>query len=127
MFYCAQIWCQNHGLHNRTLCLLPYFMCANSEGSGETAQIRRLACAFAGRLYDKYHYLMSWLISTSDKYAKSRKKVCVSKRVYSSNAMVLSQTAGRLLVCVNNMGFHGCLLFLEEEHWLRAHCLSQLI
>ena len=37
-------------------------MCANSEGSGETARMRRLAWAFAGRLYDKYHKLMSWLI-----------------------------------------------------------------
>ena len=27
----------------RTLRLLPYFMCANSEGSGETAWMRRLA------------------------------------------------------------------------------------
>ena len=26
-----------------TLRLLPYFMCANSEGSGETARMRRLA------------------------------------------------------------------------------------
>ena len=34
------------------------FMCANSEGSGETARMRRLAWAFAG---DKYHNLMSWL------------------------------------------------------------------
>ena len=25
---------------------LPYFMCANSEGSGETARMRRLAWAF---------------------------------------------------------------------------------
>ena len=36
-------------------------MCANSEGSGETAQMRRLAWAFAGHLYDKYHNLRSWL------------------------------------------------------------------
>ena len=35
--------------------------CVNSEGSGETAQMRRLAWAFAGRLCDKYHNLMSWL------------------------------------------------------------------
>ena len=33
----------------RTLCLLPYIMCANSE-------------AFAVRLCDKYHNLRSWLI-----------------------------------------------------------------
>ena len=37
------VWC-----FCRTLCLLPYFMCANSEGSGETARMRRLVWAFAG-------------------------------------------------------------------------------
>ena len=37
-------------------------MDANSEGSGETARMRKLAWAFAGRLCDKYHNLMSWLI-----------------------------------------------------------------
>ena len=36
-------------------------MCANSEGSGETARMRRLAWAFAGCLCDKYHNLTSWL------------------------------------------------------------------
>ena len=36
-------------------------MCVNSEGSGETARMRRLAWAFTGRLCDKYHNLMSWL------------------------------------------------------------------
>ena len=46
----------------RTLCRLPYFMCANSEGSGETARMRRFAWVFAGRLCDKYRNLMSWLI-----------------------------------------------------------------
>ena len=34
----------------------------NSEGSSETVQMRMLAWAFAGRLCDKYHNLMSWLI-----------------------------------------------------------------
>ena len=43
-----------------TLRLLPYFMCANSDGSGETSGMRRLAWAFAGRQCDKYHNLMSW-------------------------------------------------------------------
>ena len=47
----------------RTLRLLPYFKCANSEGSGETAWMCRFAWAFAGRLCDKYHNLISWLIS----------------------------------------------------------------
>ena len=46
-----------------TIRLLSYVMCANSEGSGETARMRRLAWAFAGRLCDKYHSLMSWLIN----------------------------------------------------------------
>ena len=39
-----------------------YVMCANSEGSGETARMRRLAWAFTDHLCDKYHNLMSWLI-----------------------------------------------------------------
>ena len=50
-------------IFGRTLRLLPYFMCANSEGTGETARMRRLAWAFVGRLCDKYHNLMSWLIN----------------------------------------------------------------
>ena len=37
-------------------------MFANSEGCVETARMRRLAWAFAGRLCDKYQNLMSWLI-----------------------------------------------------------------
>ena len=45
----------------RILRLLPHFIYANSEGSAETARMRRLAWAFAGRLCDKYHNLMSWL------------------------------------------------------------------
>ena len=36
-------------IFDRTLRLLPYFMCANSEGSGETSRMCRLAWAFAGR------------------------------------------------------------------------------
>ena len=46
-------------IFGQTLRLLPYFMWANSEGSGETVQMRRLAWAFAGHLCDKYHNLMS--------------------------------------------------------------------
>ena len=34
-------------------------MCEH-EGSGESARMHRLAGAFAGRLCDKYHNLMSW-------------------------------------------------------------------
>ena len=36
--------------------------CANNKGCGETVWIRRLPSAFAGRLCDKYHNLMRWLI-----------------------------------------------------------------
>ena len=59
--YAAIQWvrCLNFG---RTLRLLPYFMYANSEGSGETARMRRLTWAFAGRLCDKYQNFMSWLL-----------------------------------------------------------------
>ena len=39
-----------------------YYMSANSIGSGETALTRRLTRAFAGRLYDKYSFLMCWVI-----------------------------------------------------------------
>ena len=46
-------------IFGRTHRLLPYFMCAISEGSGETARLRRLALAFAGRLCDKYHNIMA--------------------------------------------------------------------
>ena len=40
----------------------PYYMSANSKGSDETALMRRLAWACAGRQCDKYHFLMCWLI-----------------------------------------------------------------
>ena len=42
--------------------LTPFVMWANSEGSGESAQMRRLAWAFAVGLCDKYPFLMCWLI-----------------------------------------------------------------
>ena len=69
-------------LISRTLHLLPYFLCANSEGSGE----RRLAWAFAGRLCDKYHNLMSWLIYTSyfpSWISCSLQKICCSTELKS--------------------------------------------
>ena len=50
-----------HLTFGQTLHLLPYFMCANSKGSGETAWMRSLAWAFTVRLCSKYHNLMSWL------------------------------------------------------------------
>ena len=57
---CAAIqW--DYLIFGRTLLIFPYFMCANSEDCGETARMCRLCWAFAGRLCDKYHNLMSWL------------------------------------------------------------------
>ena len=52
-------------IFGQTLRLLPYSTSANSEGSGETARMCRLAWAFAGHLCDKYHNLMRWLIWAS--------------------------------------------------------------
>ena len=39
----------------RTFRLLSYYFHTSYEGSGETARMRRIAWAFAGRLCDKYH------------------------------------------------------------------------
>ena len=44
------------------------FHVCDSEGSGKTARMRRLAWAFAGRLCDKYQNLMSWLNSWGNVY-----------------------------------------------------------
>ena len=55
-------------IFSNTLHLLPYLVCANSKGSGKTARMRRLAWAFAGRLCDKYHNRMSWLICSPTDY-----------------------------------------------------------
>ena len=43
--------------------LFSYFMCANSEGSCETARTRRLAWAFTGHLCDDYHNLMTLFLT----------------------------------------------------------------
>ena len=50
-------------IFGQTLRLLPYFMYANCEGSGETERMRSLAFAWAiaGRICVKYHNLISWL------------------------------------------------------------------
>ena len=53
--------------------LLPYFVWANSEGSGETVRMRKLDSAFAGRLCDKYH--ISWAGSNFKFFSKHYFKV----------------------------------------------------
>ena len=64
-------------------------MCANSEGSGDTAQMHRLAWAFAGRLCDKNLNLMSWLFwiirpMLSDRFSNS----CLIKNHFFRNTAV---------------------------------------
>ena len=55
-------------------------MCANSECYGETAPMRMLTRAFAGRLCDKHHNLMSGLIYFSaDKVNSMTKEEMLSK------------------------------------------------
>ena len=39
----------------------PQYMSSNSDGSGETALMRKLVLAFAVCLCDKYPFLMCWL------------------------------------------------------------------
>ena len=51
-------------------------MCANSEGSGEIARMCRLAWAFAGCLYDKYH--MTWAKIGADTAVKN---LCFSNQL----------------------------------------------
>ena len=91
-------------IFDRTLRLPPYFMCANSEGSGETARMLRLAWAFAGRLCDKYHNLMSWLnlgfyFQGSESvyfYLTSRWPALVSNRRYCSG---IGERGGSVVEC----------------------------
>ena len=63
-------------------------MCANSEGSGETVQMRRIAKAFAGCLCGKYHNL-SWLnhvpsysVGTYSPNYGPREILCLSRVVF---------------------------------------------
>ena len=91
----------------RTLCVFPYFICANSEGSGETVQMCRLAWAFVGRLFDKYHNLMGWLLNIiiftsyrcSDKYVL-RTKVRLSNLCLLTRNDILKITAINILTVI---------------------------
>ena len=57
--------------------LVPYIVCANSEGSGETVQMPRLTCVIAVRLRDKYPFHVGWLI-----YTLFNKQTDVKKQKY---------------------------------------------
>ena len=51
-----------------------YFVCTSGEGSGESACLRRLACAFASRLSYKNPNSMNWLQLGPTR--KNNKKLC---------------------------------------------------
>ena len=119
-------------IFGQTLCLLPHFMCANSEGSdetaqmrrlawafaGETAQMRRLAWVFAGRLCDTYHNLMGWLNQMSRKFnevhvsytscrlVSSKAIMIVFSRSFSVFSFVYSSRQGVLDLNSNSMKPH---------------------
>ena len=78
-------------MFGRTLRLRPYFMGANSEGSGETVRMRRLAWAFAVRLCDKYHN--RWL-----NYCTFQQSLIATLR--KTTKIFLSQTLCRCSVCL---------------------------
>ena len=59
--------------------LLPYFKCVNSEGSGETARMRRLAWAFAGRPCDNYSHELAHLSA----FSKAAVKRCNGQWLFS--------------------------------------------
>ena len=42
--------------------LLPYFVCANSEGSGESAHMRRLTWAFTAHICNKFQNRLNWYV-----------------------------------------------------------------
>ena len=97
-----------------TILLLPYFMCLNGNGSGKTTQMHRLVWAFAGRLCDKYHNLMSWL-----KYWLS-----------TATNMDFTETCGRMLLLQLHWIF-GVLLhvrfFIAGLQLIHARDCSQTI
>ena len=54
----------------------PFFVCASSEGSDETAQMRSLVRAFAACILDKHPNLVSGLICPLYKLVPSDKIIC---------------------------------------------------
>ena len=89
----------------QTLRLLPYFMCANSEGSGEIVRMCRLAWAFAGRLCDKYHNCMSWLIVPTI--------FLIDSVLVQDKSFPLSHLSGHLPIDVP----HGCKIIQYVYNW----------
>ena len=50
---------------------LPYFVCASSEGSGESVAMHRLVWAFTAPWCDNYHNFMCWVLYVSVYILKS--------------------------------------------------------
>ena len=95
------------GSRSLKLPLVPYFVWANSKGSDGTAQMRRLAWAFAVCLCVKYSFLMgclkfeSWKVKThklllknsqsfGPSHDKPNKMMCAQQRLRSAWACALS-------------------------------------
>ena len=128
----------NNVWHSNFLCfwnfkeitVLPYFMYVNSEGSGETVQMRRLTWAIAGGLCDKYHNLLGWLIYSLLSVHEIRGARWLSGRVSDSGArgpgfetyrrrvVSLSKTLYSPKVLVNYPGSDGSVPTWLKNCWL---------
>ena len=104
---CAAIqWSKMSDFWSDTSSTSILYVC-EQRNSGGTAQMRRLAWAFAGRLCDKYHNLMSWLINLfSTKAARLW-------TYFVSNLMIL-----KLLLWVNYKCMFLLFIFLNLTHFL---------
>ena len=106
--------------------IFPYSMCANSEGSGDTARMRRLASAFADRLCDKYPNLMGWPKSQSvdiqvdGQHSYRRPFTHVAKRSSSIGCASACYAQGRGFD--PNGPFHPCMLDESICHLRDAWC-----
>ena len=89
-------------------------MCANSEGSGETARMRRLVWAFAGRLCGKYHNLMSWLISLNAPQIDTAKGDHFSKNIFPYRIKKWSEI---LMTWCNNSNLLVKSVFFWHKYW----------
>ena len=97
-------------LFGRTLRLLPYFIWANSEGSGKTVRMHRLTWAFTGCLCDKYHNLMSWLIFSLKQDIKVRVKTKIFSLLDFQFLYEISVSFEVFYKFIS--GFQNCLIFL---------------
>ena len=72
----------------QNLYLYHCFMCANTEGSGETAHFYRLVRAFAARICNKYKNRVNWLILCEwDRVAKAQtRRRSIIKRAFTACA-----------------------------------------